>query len=222
MANDDDTQRNPWVDIGPALKQYMGGDPASLTRLPARERRLAERLAPFLAAATASTTPAGEAPPLDQDPMAIALGLVAGPDDVLSAARFKVARQRVKLDIAQVASRLADRGWDVSTARALKWQQRDTRMAPALLNVLAQTLSTTPAYLRASLAPSAVTLADLLRDETIAAVIEEWARETGRSSNDLRSEIEGTLAGLNYRNEGDATREAVLAVIKALRKLSQP
>src|SRR5690348_17330527 len=97
------------VDFGPSLQEYLAGDPNALTNLPPHERALAERLAPILRSARQTSTAEVEvgqdeirrgddslkyAPRRDQDPIAIALGLVSGPDDVLDAARFKAARMR--------------------------------------------------------------------------------------------------------------------------------
>lgn len=218
------------VDFGPPLQQYLAGNPHALADLPPRERELAEQLAPILESARHSPDPAptpASSPrreqavrPQKQDPIAIALGLVAGPDDVLDAAQFKSARLRSGLNIKDVAQRLTQRGWNITVSRVLHWQHGNTELAPALIQAIAETLAASPANLRVrprAVQPSSASA--LLEDEVIAAFLTDWARQAGVSTDDIRSRARRTLASLNYRNEAEANRADVLAVLRALRRL---
>jgi transcriptional regulator with XRE-family HTH domain len=229
-VSDDSTPRygdSNLDDFGPSLKNYLAGDRNALDGLPPREREIAEQLAPFLEAASRSRlneTPLSavpdSAPPRAQDPIAAALGLVAGPDDVLGAARFKNSRAHSGLDIKDVADRLSARGWNVDVAQVFRWQRGDTTMTPALLTALADILATSPDSLRPHPAGrKAPRVADLLDDAVIAAFVREWAQQTDRAPSDVRAEASRTLVSLNYRNESSASRDGVLAVLRALRSL---
>ncbi len=85
---------------------------------------------------------------------------------------------------------------------------------------MADILSTSPDSLRPR--PTGIKsprLADLLDDAVIAAFIDDWAQQTSRSIDDVRVEAARTLASLNYRNENSATRQDLLAVLRALRSM---
>jgi hypothetical protein len=224
------------IDFGPSLQRYLAGDPQALDDLPPRERALADRLAPLLAAARhqaneasitdSASVPTDEelahAPPLETDPIALALGLVAGPDDILDALRFKTARNRSRLDIKAVADRLNRRGWSITVKQVYGWQRSNSQLPPALLAALADTLAVSPSSLRArrSAARPHDVIPQLLDDEVIAAFLAEWAQEAGRTPDAVRAQAERTLAGASFRNESRATREDLLAVLRALRRLA--
>ena len=73
-------------------------------------------------------------PPLEADPLALALGLVPDPGLRLSGPRLKTARMKRQLQTSQLADLLAARGWDVSTRTCLPLgagRQRRDRARPA-------------------------------------------------------------------------------------------
>ncbi len=211
------------VDFGPPLQRYLAGDAQALNDLPASERALAEQLAPTLKSARhVPATEVAASPSRDRrhDPIAVALGLVPGPADVLAAEQFKTARLRSGLNIKDVAQRLTDRGWNIATNQVLRWQHGDTEVMPALLQAIAETLGTSPSALRARpRVDQSASLDTWLSDEVIAAFLADWARESGVSADHVRDRARRTLASANYRNQGDATRDDVLTVLHALRRL---
>jgi hypothetical protein len=96
---------------------YLSGarpEPPSLTGLtPAqqREARASWKLLDTARQAVEDYTP----PPLEADPLALALGLVPDPGRRLSGTRLKTARMKRRLQTSQLADLLAARGWDVSS-----------------------------------------------------------------------------------------------------------
>src|SRR5713226_3848847 len=96
---------------------YLSGarpEPHSLQGLtPAQQRkaRASWKLLDTARQAAEDYTP----PPLDADPLALALGLVPDPGRRLSGLGLKKARMKRRLQTSQLAALLAARGWDVST-----------------------------------------------------------------------------------------------------------
>ncbi len=96
---------------------YLSGtrpEPPSLKGLtPAqqREARASWKLLDATRQAAEDYTP----PPLDADPLALALGLVPDPGRRLSGPDLKRARMKRHLQVGQLADLLAARGWDIST-----------------------------------------------------------------------------------------------------------
>lgn len=210
------------VDFGDALTASVAGNHDALAHLPADERRIAELLAPFLDAGKQAHLDAlavHNSPALDQDPVAIALGLVAGPEDVIAGQKFKIARLHAGLDVTGVTAKLVARGWPTTAREVFNWQQQGGPIAPALLSALADILATTPDALRASSTARRSPAQDFLQDETIESVLQQWAGEVHRPIDAVRSDVARRLAALSYRNESGATRDAVLAVITALRQI---
>ncbi len=216
-------------DFGPFLQRYLAGDEQALKALPVRERELALKLAPAFdperdattdAVNTDTTSTAGQAPPLELDPIAIALGLVPGPDDVLSSHRLQSARKAARIDLSELVRLLQDRGWDVSATEVLRWHSADTQLAPALLNALAETLDVPVRSLRGKRArTSALSLGAFLDDAIIANYLAEWAHETGEDPAGVREHAQRTLASLSFRNQATVSRDDVLAILRALRRI---
>jgi len=211
------------ADFSDALTASLAGEHDAFSHLPTNERRLAELLLPFLAAGKQSHLHAldvHDSPALEQDPVALALGLVAGPEDVVSGQRFKAARQHAGLEVDGVTARLAARGWPTTASEVFNWQLRGGFIAPALLSALADILGTTPDALRAPPSARRSPAQELLQDEMIESVLQQWARDEHRALEDVRSDVAHKLAAMSYRNESSATRDAVLAVITALRQIN--
>lgn len=222
MTSFDDGVSRGAFDFGPFLQRYLAGDEHALDTLPKRERDLALLLAPAFVPEHDTDTPGvGQGPPPQAlDPIAIALGLVPGPDDVLSGKRLQTVRKQARLDLRQLVERLQQRGWDVDAVQVLGWHTTDTALAPALMEAIAETLDVPVRTLRG--APprySAASAGGFLEDATIEAYLSDWAAEIGQDPADVRERAQRTLASLNFRNQSDISRDDVLAILRALRRI---
>lgn len=111
---------------------YLSGarpEPPSLKGLTPAQQREAHASWKLLDAARQAAedyTP----PPLETDPLAVALGLVPEPGRRLSGSRLKGARTKRRLQASQLADLLAARGWDVCTKTVFRWEQAARRSRP--------------------------------------------------------------------------------------------
>lgn len=226
MSNPDRTASDgDAVDFGPYLQRYLAGDRDALTALPKRERDLALTLAPSLAQHDKhhpSDIESG-ARPSELDPLAIALGLVPGPEDVLGSRELQAARKRAKLDLRQLLELLQQRGWDLEGQQILAWHKRNTVVPPALMSAIADTLGVPTASLRG--APetqqtSDVGAIDYLDDALIERYLRDWAADVGEDLTQLRELTQQTLASLNFRNRKEITRDDVLGILRAIRSIN--
>lgn len=81
-------------------------------------------------------------PPLDEDPLAISLGLVPDPSRALDGNALRTARTRAKLRPSDLRDRLAERGWTVRTAELARWEQEaHVTIMPAVIKAMAEELS---------------------------------------------------------------------------------
>ena len=212
------------LDFGPYLQRYLAGDRDALAALPERERELALNLAPsFTRDDDQHGTPDAEsgAPVRELDPIAVALGLVPGPEDVLGSRELQVARIRAKLDLRQLLGRLQQRGWDVSGQQILAWHKANTTVPPALMTAIAQTLSVSVVSLRGAASRSTFDAAatDYLDDVVIEAYLRDWAADLGQEPTQVRKRAHQTLASLNFRNRSEISRDDVLGLLRAIRSI---
>lgn len=210
--------------LGHAVTAYLAGNLEPLQQLPDDEQDLVRAVGPWLAALRGSdpsaTAPIDRpVPALDEDPIAIALGLVPDPDRALSADRLVGARRRTKLKRSDLVRRLVARGWEVSMQDVDAWERSDTIQPPALVVAVADVLRTSPAALtvpHAAIRP--MTWVAVLDEETIAAQLNSWAREAGVDTSALRVKVEHALTGAFHRNEKAPTVLALRKVIEVLRR----
>src|SRR4051794_28867197 len=210
--------------LGHALAAYLAGDPTPALRLPPDQHALVLDVGPVLAAlrlpAPITDTETGaDMPPLAEDPIAIALGLVVDPDRPLAAQPLRVARRRRGLKVSDLTKRLVARGWEVTTAQVAAWETRDSPQPPALVAAIADVLHTTPATLMPrSPSPRASPWERFLDDEAIVARLTAWADEAGIPVADVRRKVDYALAGAFHRNEREPTAPALLQIIEILRR----
>ena len=210
------------TDFGPYLQRYLAGDREALQSLPEHERKLALALAPAFSDDRDDGDDSAQsgAPPREMDPIAIALGLVPGPDDILGSAELKRARERAKLDLAQLLERLRDRGWDLTGKEVLDWHKSNTSVAPALMEAIAQTLEVPVRALRGRTPRySDAGAEDYLDDVVIERYLHEWAAEIGQDVQEVRERAQQTLVSLNFRNRDSISRDDVLRILRALRRI---
>lgn len=211
--------------LGRAVMAYLAGDLGPVKRLPDDERALVLEVGPWLVALRGSASPAADPadvviPEFDQDPVAIALGLVADPDRALAASRLREARRRAKLKRSDLVERLVARGWEVSMQDLAAWEHSDTAQPPALITAVADILGASLATLMPprSSAPAS-SLSGMLDDETVTEQLEAWAEEAAVESAVLRRKVEHALAGAFNRNKQAPTVPALRSVIEVLRRL---
>lgn len=211
--------------IGRAVTAYLAGDPVPAHQLSAEERALVLDVGPLLAGLRAPR-PAAVQPPrpavpdLDQDPIAIALGLVADPNRRLHADRLRAARRRARLQVSELAQRLSARGWEITTKDVATWERADTVQPPALVDAIGQILHTPPVTLMPTgSATRDTSLSRILDDDAIAQQLAAWAAEEGIEPAVLRQKVEEAMAGSAYRNEREPTVPALLTVIGILRRI---
>lgn len=222
ISSNDGRQGDQNFDFGPCLQRYLAGDDHALETLPRREHELALMLAPAFQPQHDTSTAGAEqgAPPRSLDPIAIALGLVPGPDDVLSGKRLQNARKRARLDLRQLVDLLQQRGWDVNAPQVLAWHSTNTTVAPALIKAIAETLDLPASALRGA-APRYSTpgAGDFLDDAIVESYLSDWAAEIGQDPAGVRDRAQRTLASLNFRNRDDISHDDVLAILRALRRI---
>lgn len=210
--------------LGHAVTAYLAGDLQPLQQLPDDEQDLVHTVGPWLATLRGAQPPSPaqtdrSVPDIEQDPIAIALGLVPDPERALSAGRLATARRRAKLKRSDLVRRLVTRGWDVSIQDLDTWERTGSPQPPALITAIADILRTTPAALTApwtTIRPKA--WVSVLDDETIASQLEAWAREADLDMAVLRAKVEQALAGAFHRNEKAPTLTALRKVIDILRQ----
>lgn len=79
------------------------------------------------------------APPLEEDRTAALLGLIPNEIAVLDGKRLRAARKSSRLKISELATRLQNRGWKVSTNEVFAWERGNTgSVSPALIDAISQ------------------------------------------------------------------------------------
>lgn len=82
------------------------------------------------------------APDLREDPTAAMLGLVADPAASLDRKALTRLRKAAKLTASDLASRLVDRGWDVTQREIFQWENQNADdVPPALIDAISAVLS---------------------------------------------------------------------------------
>ncbi|OJY41557.1 helix-turn-helix transcriptional regulator [Pseudonocardia sp. 73-21] len=155
-------------------------------------------------------------PTPNEDPLALALGLVADPARRISASRLRRARQAVGLKPSQIARYLTARGWSVSTNDALGWETRDTALTPAVAADLAHLLRTTPAELIEVIQHAEPDWYGLLDDPEIYAALNDLATALQATVPEATARLNRRLVSADHRNRSTMTRRALLGVITAL------
>nr|BFE63690.1 hypothetical protein GCM10020063_082160 [Dactylosporangium thailandense] len=115
-------------------------------------------------------------PPLEEDPLAVALGLAAEQDPTLAGAALKAARQHAGMNVAALAQRLTVAGHAVKTGQLLRWEIAESVSIDAgVLSSIARILRVDEAHLRAAKAqPSALALSTRFRD-----LVRRFSRASG-------------------------------------------
>jgi hypothetical protein len=199
---------------------YLSGvrpEPPSLTGLtPAqqREARVSWKLLDAARQAADDYTP----PPLEADPLALALGLVPDPGRRLGGSCLKRARMKRHLQTSQLADLLAARGWDVSTKTVFRWEMAaSAEIAPALLAAVAEVLRVSPEELIAEGSdhdPATTEIQAAATTPQFARLARRWARTSGQSPAGARASLQQLMLVTTARRGRHLTAGEWLAVLE--------
>lgn len=153
------------------------------------------------------------------DPIAQMLGLVVDPAVSLDGRRLATVRKGAGLNIADLANRLQQRGWDVTVSTVSAWERGRLNPPPATINAIAEVLELTADAILAMSPATTHSLDVLFDDELIAAFLDEWASETNVSAEELAEHSKRLLAAAGKRNATSATPQTLLAILKHFKNL---
>lgn len=165
------------------------------------------------------------APPLDSDPVAAMLGLVADPDCALDPKALTRVRKNAGLTVSQLADRLAARGWEVQARDVFRWEnQSSTEVVPALIAAIAEEIDTAMERLtRASGAATAEPewLAAVTETPAFQKLVERWVKLQGVPQALAVSALESRMNATVHRgSRPDAKQllQSLDALVTALEK----
>jgi transcriptional regulator with XRE-family HTH domain len=199
---------------------YLSGvrpEPPSLQGLTPAQQREAHASWKLLDAARQA---AGDyiPPPLDADPLALALGLVPDPGRRLSGPCLKRARMKRHLQTSQLAGLLAARGWDVSTKTVFRWEMAaSAEIAPALLAAIADALRVPAEELAAAAGdhdPATTEIQAAAATPQFAGLARRWAKTSGQPLADARTGLQRLMMVTTARRGRHLTAGEWLAVLE--------
>ncbi len=165
-------------------------------------------------------------PPLEADPLALALGLVPDPGRRLSGMRLKKARMKRHLQTSQLADLLAARGWDASTKTVFRWERAgSTEIAPALLAAVAEVLRIPAEELTAGAGDHDLATTEIqaaVATSQFAGLARRWAKTSGQSLADARAGLQRLMAVTTARRGRHLTAGEWLAVLEDFIEASSP
>ncbi len=151
------------------------------------------------------------APPLPNDPVAAMLGLVPDPEMELDGKVLAGVRKRAGLTVSDLATRLTERGWDVTSRDVFAWESgRSTPRVPALISALAEETGSDADRLRRRVGedPERARLAAVVASAAFKSLAERWARVQGTTFALASSALESRMVVAVHR--GSAPEASVL------------
>jgi hypothetical protein len=157
-------------------------------------------------------------PPLEADPLALALGLVPDPGRRLSGGGLKKARMKRDLKTSQLADLLAARGWDVSTKTVFRWEMAGSaEIAPALIAAVAEVLRVPAEELTAAASdhdPATTEIQAAAATQQFAGLARRWAKTSGQPLADARAGLQRLMLVTTARRGRHLTAREWLAVLE--------
>jgi transcriptional regulator with XRE-family HTH domain len=150
----------------------------------------------LLAAADLAWASEQSAPPLADDPVAAMLGLVPDPDMMLDGKALAAARKRAGLTVSALASKLTERGWDITSKDIFAWESgRGSPRMPALINALAEETGADADRLRraAGADPERARIAAVVNMAAFKSLAQRWARIQGTTVALASSALESRM-----------------------------
>ena len=179
-----------------------------------REARASWKLLDTARQAVEDYTP----PPLEADPLALALGLVPDPGRRLSGPRLKKARMKRSLQASQLAGMLAARGWDVETKTVFRWEMAaSAEIAPALLAAAADVLCVPAEELTAAAGDHDAATTEVraaAATPQFAGLARRWAKKSGQSLADASAGLQRLMLVTTARRGRHLTAGEWLAVLE--------
>lgn len=159
-------------------------------------------------------------PPLHDDPLAVALGLIPDPTQALDGRKLAQARRARGLKTSQLAELLADRGWDTPQKTVVRWEMAGSvEIAPALLTALADELRVPADRLVTSVPthnPAAQEIETATALPRFADLAARWAAKAGLSLEGSRNALRQTMLVTTARRGKHLTADEWLAVLEGL------
>lgn len=159
-------------------------------------------------------------PPLTNDPLAHALGLVPDPQRRLDGQQLARARRNRGMKPSQLADLLTARGWDVPAKTVVRWElATGADVAPALLAAIAETLGVPAERLATSVTdpgPAGEQVEAALGTARFADLAARWAAKAGLTVESARAALRQTMVFATARRGAPLTAEQWLAVLESL------
>lgn len=158
------------------------------------------------------------APPLNEDPLAAALGLVPDPSRALGANQLRQALSASGVTVTSLASRLSARGWDVAPRDVFAWQAGNTSsVPPALIQAISEELRSEPDKLTADATESQKhsSVSSITSSPAFIDLARRWARLRGTSLSLAASALESRLTAAVFRGT-TPDEDQMLASLEAL------
>lgn len=216
------TSHDPGL-IGALAEQYLDflagtrSEQPSLAGLDAGTRREVEASWSLLRAVTQETA-AYIPPPLSEDPLARALGLIPDPKQRLDGRKLAAARKGRGLKASQLADLLASRGWDIPAKNIVRWElAASAEIQPAVLSAISDILRVTPGQLTAATpagAPEAAEIEAAISTPRFASLAARWAERTGLSAMAARTSLRQTMQVATARRGRQLTADEWLTVLE--------
>jgi hypothetical protein len=154
-----------------------------------------------------------EPPPLAQDSLAVALGLVPEAQASMSGERLRLARQRAGLKPSQLAAGLAAGGHDIRSGEILRWESAGTiPVTPTLIEAIATLLRVPASALGHSTTPTVP--ASLAASGQFRGLVRRWAAHTSQTLAAAQSALLQVAVAPARRGTG-SDDETVIAALRA-------
>ena len=159
-----------------------------------------------------------EPPARESDPVAAMLGLIPDPALKLNPRALAKARQKARVDIADVARQLQMVGWEYTTADVFRWETKAVdNVPPAVMNAVADFIGADVDSLVASPNRNAdrSVLAGFVETDQFASLVERWAAAVNVPQTVAAAELRSrSLATVHRGAEPDEVQ--LMAVLDAL------
>lgn len=172
-----------------------------------------------LAELDAETDQTSPVPVRADDPIAQMLGLVEDPAVHIAGRRLAAIRKAAGLTVGDLAQRLNQRGWHVTTSTVFSWERDKLNPPPATINAIAEILNVAPDSMLTANTDRAQTLEVLFDDEIIATFLDQWSSESNVPVERLAEHSKRLLAVAGKRNATSATPQTLLAILKHFKNL---
>ena len=166
-------------------------------------------------------------PPLEQDPLAAALGLVVDEQFSLDGRALARARKAAGVTVSGLASSLAAQSWTVRTGDVLRWETRSAGdVSPALIASIADTLRVSPDSIVLKPAPAAsAPSADVTSTDRFGALARRFAAVRGVPASMAASMLRSRGLATVHRGgppDADSWLDSLEAFVAALEEQREP